>query len=102
MYIFNDKLSEDVSCLNAYLHNKYGTQQRLICCDELAELQQAINKVERNINIDNMSNLTEEIRDALIVICGLIDHYHISTRDIEKIMQYKCDRTNDLIKKGEL
>ena len=63
-----------------------------LCMEEFAEVVQAINKVRRKRNDDNLDHLNEEIADCLICIEQLKDMGLVDDINIQKWIGYKQNR----------
>lgn len=63
-----------------------------LCMEEFAEVVQAINKVRRKRNDDNLDHLNEEIADCLICIEQLKDMGLVDDTNIQKWIDYKQNR----------
>ena len=63
-----------------------------LCMEEFAEVVQAINKVRRKRNDDNLDHLNEEIADCLICIEQLKDMGLVDDINIQKWINYKQNR----------
>ena len=63
-----------------------------LCMEEFAEVVQAINKVRRKRNDDNLDHLNEEIADCLICIEQLKDMGLVDDMNIQKWIDYKQNR----------
>ena len=63
-----------------------------LCMEEFAEVVQAINKVRRKRNDDNLDHLNEEIADCLICIEQLKDMGLVDDTNIQKWINYKQNR----------
>lgn len=63
-----------------------------LCMEEFAEVVQAINKVRRNNNFDNLNHLDEEIADCLICIEQLKDLGIANEERIQHWIEYKQAR----------
>lgn len=63
-----------------------------LCMEEFAEVVQAINKVRRKRNDDNLDHLNEEIADCLICIEQLKDMGLVDDINIQKWIDYKQNR----------
>lgn len=63
-----------------------------LCMEEFAEVVQAINKVRRKRNDDNLDHLNEEIADCLICIAQLKDMGLVDDMNIQKWIDYKQNR----------
>ena len=67
---------------------------------EVWELNEAIIKYEYELDGDNYSNftdelkehITEEIADVKLMLNQFKRYYNISDKEIEEVMQYKADR----------
>lgn len=66
--------------------------------EECAELIQAISKEARGKA--NRNNTHEEIADVLICISWLIAKLHLDTREIERWVNYKTQRSQNKINNG--
>ena len=63
-----------------------------LCMEEFAEVVQAINKVRRKRDDDNLDHLNEEIADCLICIEQLKDMGLVDDINIQKWIDYKQNR----------
>ena len=63
-----------------------------LCMEEFAEVVQAINKVRRKKDDDNLDHLNEEIADCLICIEQLKDMGLVNDINIQKWIDYKQNR----------
>ena len=63
-----------------------------LCMEEFAEVVQAINKVRRKNNFDNLNHLDEEIADCLICIEQLKDLGIANEERIQHWIEYKQAR----------
>lgn len=63
-----------------------------LCMEEFAEVVQAINKVRRKRNDNNLDHLNEEIADCLICIEQLKDMGLVDDKNIQKWIDYKQNR----------
>ena len=63
-----------------------------LCMEEFAEVIQAINKVRRKRNDDNLDHLNEEIADCLICIEQLKDMGLVDDAIIQRWIDYKQNR----------
>ena len=63
-----------------------------LCMEEFAEVVQAINKVRRKRNDDNLDHLNEEIADCLICIEQLKDMELVDDISIQRWIDYKQNR----------
>ena len=63
-----------------------------LCMEEFAEVVQAINKVRRKKDDDNLDHLNEEIADCLICIEQLKDMGLVNDASIQKWIDYKQNR----------
>ena len=63
-----------------------------LCMEEFAEVVQAINKVRRKKDDDNLDHLNEEIADCLICIEQLKDMGLVDDINIQKWIDYKQNR----------
>ena len=72
-----------------------------LCMEEFAEVVQAINKVRRNNNFDNLNHLDEEIADCLICIEQLKDLGIVNDASIQKWIDYKQNRQKNRNKSGD-
>lgn len=70
--------------------SKDNKENKMICVEELAELQIAITKLERGRQ-DN-DNLIEEMADVYIVLAMLEQLYFIDKQVLEKEIKRKMDR----------
>ncbi|EDT84635.1 hypothetical protein [Clostridium botulinum] len=78
------------------------TLQKFVAIEELAELQQAISKYQRNPTIFKIDNIEEEIADAYVVLEELKIIFGIDKEEIENRIDYKLDRELKRIKCREL
>ncbi|MBY6799501.1 hypothetical protein FCV24_14035 [Clostridium botulinum] len=76
--------------------------QKFVAVEELAELQQAISKYQREPTIFNIDHIAEEIADAHIVLEELKIIFEIDKEEIENRINYKLDRELKRIKCREL
>ncbi|EQB3100459.1 nucleoside triphosphate pyrophosphohydrolase family protein [Clostridium botulinum] len=76
--------------------------QSFVAIEELAELQQAISKYQREPTIFNIDNIAEEMADVYIVLEELKCLFSIYNDEIEKQIDYKLDRELKRIKCREL
>ena len=74
-----------------------------LCMEEFAEVVQAINKVRRKKDDDNLDHLNEEIADCLICIEQLKDMGLVNDASIQRWIDYKQNRqqTRNKIKQNE-
>lgn len=78
---------------------KYGTQkQSMVAMEECAELIQAISKMQRK---GNLNNLIEEMADVLIMIEQLKMMFCIKNSIVEKVIDAKIERLSENMCKGE-
>ena len=63
-----------------------------LCMEEFAEAIQAINKVRRSKNDDNLNHLNEEIADCIVCIEYLKDLGLLDENRIQEWIDYKLDR----------
>lgn len=69
-----------------YIADYYGKDiHKLKCCEECAELIQAILK-------GNIKNIISEMADVMITIKELEYHYGLDEGQLEKMMEFKIDR----------
>lgn len=68
------------------------TLQKFVAIEELAELQQAISKYQREQVIFNIDNITEEIADVYIILEELKHLFPMYEDEIEKQIDYKIKR----------
>ncbi|ACQ54028.1 hypothetical protein FDF29_11860 [Clostridium botulinum] len=78
------------------------TLQKFVAIEELAELQQAISKYQREPTIFGIDNIEEEIADVHIVLEELKIIFGIDKEEIENRIDYKLDRELKRIKCREL
>ncbi|MGL5713482.1 MAG: hypothetical protein ACRCX2_10720 [Paraclostridium sp.] len=78
------------------LQSKSSVENKLICIEELAELQKEITKMERGK--DSIADLVEEMADVYIVMAMLKDLYYINNDllvdEINRKMKRNLDRVN--------
>ena len=72
-----------------------------LCMEEFAEVVQAINKVRRKKDDDNLDHLNEEIADCLICIEQLKDMGLVNDASIQKWIDYKQNRQKNRNKSGD-
>ena len=72
-----------------------------LCMEEFAEVVQAINKVRRKKDDDNLDHLSEEIADCLICIEQLKDMGLVNDASIQKWIDYKQNRQKTRNKSGD-
>ena len=72
-----------------------------LCMEEFAEVVQAINKVRRKKDDDNLDHLNEEIADCLICIEQLKDMGLVNDASIQKWIDYKQNRQKTRNKSGD-
>lgn len=75
-----------------------------LCMEEFAEVVQAINKVRRKKDDDNLDHLNEEIADCLICMEQLKDMGLVNDASIQKWIDYKQNRQqirNKIKKSGD-
>ena len=72
-----------------------------LCMEEFAEVVQAINKVRRKKDDDNLDHLNEEIADCLICIEQLKDMGLVNDKSIQKWIDYKQNRQKNRNKSGD-
>ena len=76
--------------------NHYGVMPQLkYLQSEVFELNEAIInhewlKSERGM--ENISHITEELADIMVMLCQFKEHYHIDGNEIMRIMNEKIDR----------
>ena len=74
-------------------HSVWGFEyMTALCMEEFAEVVQAINKVRRKKDDDNLDHLNEEIADCLICIEQLKDMGLVNDASIQKWIDYKQNR----------
>ncbi|HDK7179770.1 TPA: hypothetical protein PTV74_002127 [Clostridium botulinum] len=78
------------------------TLQKFVAIEELAELQQAISKYQREPTIFKIDNIEEEIADAYVVLEELKIIFGIDKEEMENRIDYKLDRELKRIKCREL
>ncbi|WP_061329981.1 hypothetical protein [Clostridium botulinum] len=66
--------------------------QSFVAIEELAELQQAISKYQREPTIFNIDHIAEEIADVYIILEELKHLFSIYEEEIEKQIDYKIKR----------
>ncbi|AUN19072.1 hypothetical protein B2H91_10690 [Clostridium botulinum] len=66
--------------------------QSFVAIEELAELQQAISKYQREPTIFNVDHIAEEIADVYIILEELKHLFPIYEEEIEKQIDYKIKR----------
>lgn len=66
--------------------------QSFVAIEELAELQQAISKYQREPTIFNIDNIAEEMADVYIILEELKHLFSIYEEEIEKQIDYKIKR----------
>ena len=72
-----------------------------LCMEEFAEVIQAINKVRRKKDDDNLDHLNEEIADCLICIEQLKDMGLVNDASVQKWIDYKQNRQQNRNKSGD-
>ncbi|MGL5313756.1 MAG: hypothetical protein ACRCX2_19990 [Paraclostridium sp.] len=80
------------------LLSKSDHENKMICVEELAELQIAVTKKERG-RVDN-DNLIEEMADVTIVLLMLKKLFNISDDELQAEINRKMKRNMDRIKGG--
>ncbi len=75
----------------------YGHVQLLMVCEEMAELIQAISKMERLMDEKDRKHkhkqhIIEEIADVEIMLEELMLYYHIDKDDVEDVKDEKINR----------
>ena len=70
-----------------------------IAMEECCELAQAISKINRDKA--NYDNTCEEIADVLICMAWIIEKNNLDKKEILKWLDYKVDRCNTRISKGD-
>ncbi|KOM97095.1 hypothetical protein ACP49_16310 [Clostridium botulinum] len=66
--------------------------QKFVAVEELAELQQAISKYQREPTIFNIDNIAKEMADVYIILEELKLIYSICNAEIETEIAYKIKR----------
>lgn len=84
------------------IENSTQVKQSFVAIEELAELQQAISKYQREATIFKIDNIEEEIADVHIVLEELKIIFRIDKEEIENRINYKLDRELKRIKCREL
>ena len=64
--------------------NHWGNRTPMMVIEEMAELTKAISKFERRHDKESFNNMKEEIRDVLISIGMLSNHYYDVFGEIER------------------
>jgi NTP pyrophosphatase (non-canonical NTP hydrolase) len=77
--------------------DSYGHVQLLMVCEEMAELIQAISKMERLMdakdkNHKHKQHIIEEIADVEIMLDELLLYYNIKREDVNKVKSEKIER----------
>lgn len=77
--------------------DNYGHVQLLMVCEEMAELIQAISKMERLMDEKDRKHkhkqhIIEEIADVQIMLDELMLYYHIDHEDVKKLKEDKIQR----------
>ena len=71
----------------------YHKDQLIVAIEELSELQKELCKTLRGkLNIDN---ITEEMADVYIMLEQIKIYFDISQDEIDRVIQYKLDRTKE-------
>ena len=83
--------------INLYktLFERNKEKQLIVALEELSELQKEITKnLRKKSNIDN---LIEEIADVQIIIEQLKYYFNIQEESVNKVMDYKLERTKKIL-----
>lgn len=90
--------NKDLKEIVKYLCDDNKQIQLIIVMEELAELIQAVSKIQRKPDLQkNKDNLVEEIGDVLISIEHLKYIYSISKNDIKAVVDTKIKKIKDRI-----
>lgn len=82
---------------------KWGPMlQSMKAMEEAAEFGQAVSKMQLDPCEDNKENLTGEMADVIIMIKQMCYMHNISDKDIDDAMDFKMERLDKRIKKGDV
>lgn len=84
-----EQIENCIKIVDSYNNEKL---QSFVAIEELAELQQAISKYQREPTIFNIDNIAEEIADVYIILEELKHLFPIYEDEIEKQIDYKIKR----------
>ncbi|WP_251861947.1 hypothetical protein [Clostridium sp. Marseille-Q2269] len=74
------------------IKNSTEIKQSFVAMEELAELQQAISKYQREPTIFNVDNIIEEMADVYIILEELKYVFPMYEDEIEKQIEFKLQR----------
>lgn len=94
----NGEIAEIQKQTELYCGKNY---QRLLWCEELGELVQAISKYYRNISLSTYNNLIEEMADVTIILEEIKASVGISDIKIEEVISEKIKRTKERLKRAQ-
>ncbi|HBJ2613307.1 TPA: hypothetical protein LA742_001767 [Clostridium botulinum] len=94
-----EQIEKCIKIVNSYDNENL---QSFVAIEELAELQQAISKYQREPTIFNIDHISQEMADVYIILEELKHLFPMYEDEIEKQIDYKLDRELKRIKCREL
>lgn len=79
----------------------FGDQQKIVACEELAELIQAISKYERYPTVKTRENVLEEIVDVGIMLGQLELLFEYTDAEVKYMLKKKISKLERVLNESE-